>query len=149
MVYIVAQHIEQLINIVAMSFGALHVITMVSVHDDRLSHPLKMSSLFMVALPFVVFQIMYESIKHAFFSGFCAPSSFPLVLLPTIAFVAISTEAMLIDCAFEYWIKPKIESSKSRISYSTGVNLFFFTTTAIQICLIVAFNVAFYGYVYS
>ena len=139
-----AKYIESIIKIVAMSFGMLHVITISSIRDDNLPYPVKISGILILAVPFLVFEILYESIKYIFFGGSTVPSSFPYILFHSLVFILLIIEAIFLDYLFEYFIKPFLEARKNNIRYSTYVDLFFLFNSILQIGLVIVFNLKFY-----
>ena len=137
------------IKVLAMSLGMLHVITTTSIRDDDLSHPIKISGVLMLAFPFAVFEVLYESIKRIFFSDVTASSSFPYLFLPIITFIVLSIEIICLDYFFESFIKPFLDSKRSFIRYSSGVGVFSYLNMTLQITLVILFNLKFYQNMYS
>ena len=145
MVQVSPKIIETIIQTISMSLGMTHVITITSAYYDGLPSQVKLSSTVGLALPFFIFELIYESIKYCFFSGSTAPSTFPYLLFPLIAFIFITLETILLDYFFDnifrFWLELKFPS----LSYSSITTILSFLNIVIQISLVVSFNIWFYN----
>lgn len=145
MVQVSPKIIETIIQTISMSLGMTHVITITSAYYDGLPSQVKLSSTVGLALPFFIFQLLYESIKYCFFFNSTAPSTFPYLLFPLIAFIFITLETILLDYFFDnifrFWLEFKFPS----LSYSSITTILSFLNIVIQISLVVSFNIWFYN----
>lgn len=145
MILISPKTIEAFIKVVSMSLGMIHVVTITSTYYDGCTHPIRISSALALSLPFLIFEILYETIKYCFLSQVTAPSYFPYFTFPFLLFVVITIETIVLDYFFDTRGKRFLESklpSNMHLYITTGFSYF---SIILQIFFVISFNLWFYG----